>query len=221
MPVLNEGEILARVHKFKLFREEGNLFIDLYEALMGNPASKFIAVPNLIIREADKQYFGFGESKSEALKDCLKKIKDVPIHGIVPLDNDVEKDKTLGIYAGAGGQFKRLSRPEMKNQTIKPLRSLGKIYGTVLDSSRPHGSMKEIITAREENPKGVPIRNAKITAECKGVGKKKTRTDDSGYYEFTDLEDGVWRLKIKAKGYEIQEAEAEIVGGGEHEENFT
>jgi len=92
MSVINEGEILARVHKFKMFRKEGNLFIDIYEALLGQPAHKFIAVPNILIQEADKKYFGFGDSKTEALKDCLKKIKDVPIHSIIPPDTSLEHD---------------------------------------------------------------------------------------------------------------------------------
>ncbi len=83
MPIINEGEIFARIHKFKLFRREGNLFIDLYEALLGEPAHKFVAVPNLLFEEADKNYFGVGDTKGAAIKDCLGKIKDVPIDTIV------------------------------------------------------------------------------------------------------------------------------------------
>jgi hypothetical protein len=45
-----------------------------------------MAVPNLLIQEADKKYFGVGESKILALKDCLKKIKDVSISDIVPTE---------------------------------------------------------------------------------------------------------------------------------------
>jgi hypothetical protein len=90
MPLINDEEIFARVHKFKLFRKEGNIFIDLYEAMLGKPAHKYIAVPNLDLEEADKEYFGVGDSKSEALKDCLKKIKDVPISAVVQRDT-VEK----------------------------------------------------------------------------------------------------------------------------------
>ncbi len=83
MPIINEGEILARIHKFKIFRSEGKLFIDLYEALLGEPAHKFVAVPNLLFEEADKKYFGVGDTKGAAIKDCLGKIKDVPIDTIV------------------------------------------------------------------------------------------------------------------------------------------
>ena len=83
MAIINDGEIFARIHKFKIFRREGNLFIDLYEALLGEPAHKFVAVPNLLFEEADKKYFGVGDSKGTAIKDCLGKIKDVPIDVIV------------------------------------------------------------------------------------------------------------------------------------------
>jgi len=87
MSVINEEEIFARIHKYKIFRNEGNLFIDVYEVILGNPAHKFMAVPNRVLQEADKKFFGMGDSKIEALKDCLSKIKDIPIAQIVPMEN--------------------------------------------------------------------------------------------------------------------------------------
>jgi hypothetical protein len=84
MPLINDEEIFARVHKFKLFRKEGNIFIDLYEAMLGKPEHKYIAVPNLNLQEAHRKFFGVGDSKAAALKDCLQRIKDVPIDVIVP-----------------------------------------------------------------------------------------------------------------------------------------
>ena len=95
MPIIGNEEILARVQKFKLFRSEGNIYIDLYEALLGKPAHKFIAVPNLLIKESDKKYFGVGDSKKEALMDCLKKIKEVPLNEIISLDALKEDEKEL------------------------------------------------------------------------------------------------------------------------------
>lgn len=87
MAIINEDEIFAGVHKFKLFRKEGNLFIDVYESLIGKPAHKFVAVPNLLLQESDKEYFGFGDTKADAIKDCLRKVRDVPIETIVPSEN--------------------------------------------------------------------------------------------------------------------------------------
>jgi hypothetical protein len=90
--IINEDEIFAGIHKFKLFRKEGNLFIDVYESLIGKPAHKFVAVPNLRLQESDKEYFGFGDTKANAIKDCLKKVKDVPIETIVPPETSSEGD---------------------------------------------------------------------------------------------------------------------------------
>jgi len=115
MGILGKEEILARVHKFKLFRSEGNLFIDIYEALMGNPAHKFVAVPNLLIREADEKYFGVGDSKKTALVDCLKKIKDVPLEVLVPIESAEVKAEAL-------------SEIEKMSKKPGPLSKLAKIF---------------------------------------------------------------------------------------------
>jgi hypothetical protein len=84
MAILGEDEILARVHRFKLFRNEGNLYIDVYEAVLGKPPHKFIAVPNVLLKESEEKFFGVGDTKKDALTDCLKKIRAVPIEEIVP-----------------------------------------------------------------------------------------------------------------------------------------
>ena len=90
MAILGEDEILARVHRFKLFRNEGNLYIDVYEAVLGKPPHKFIAVPNLLVKESEEPFFGVGDTKKDALTDCLKKIRAVPIEEIVPTE-DLER----------------------------------------------------------------------------------------------------------------------------------
>ena len=87
MAILGEDEILARVHRFKLFRNEGNLYIDVYEAVLGKPPHKFIAVPNVLLKESEETFFGVGDTKKDALTDCLKKIRAVPIEQIVPTDD--------------------------------------------------------------------------------------------------------------------------------------
>jgi len=92
MAIVNDDEIFAGIHKYKLFRKEGNLFIDVYESLIGKPAHKFVAVPNLMLQESDKDFFGFGDTKADAIRDCLKKVKDVPIETIVPPETSSEDD---------------------------------------------------------------------------------------------------------------------------------
>jgi hypothetical protein len=86
MGVIEEEEILARVHKYKLFRKEGNLLIDVYEVIAGNPPNKYMAVPNLALQESEPKYFGRGDTHKDALKDCLAKIKGIPLGTIVPLE---------------------------------------------------------------------------------------------------------------------------------------
>jgi hypothetical protein len=87
MAILGNDEILARVHRFKMFRNEGNLYIDVYEAMLGKPTHKFIAVPNLLFKESEERFFGVGDTKKDALTDCLKKIRAVPIEEIVPMQD--------------------------------------------------------------------------------------------------------------------------------------
>ena len=94
MAIINDDEIFAVIHKFKMFRKEGNLFIDLYESLIGKPAHKFVAVPNLLIQESDREYFGFGDTKADAIRDCLRKVKDVPIDTIIPTETSSDHDIT-------------------------------------------------------------------------------------------------------------------------------
>ncbi len=95
MAILGDDEILARVHRFKLFRTEGNLSIDVYEAVLGKPPHKYIAVPNVLLKESEETFFGVGDTKKDALTDCLKKIRAVRIEEIVPTEDlegsEVEK----------------------------------------------------------------------------------------------------------------------------------
>jgi len=116
MSVINEEEIFTRIHKYKIFRNEGNLFIDVYEVILGKPAYKFMAVPNLLIQEADKKYFGVGDSKILALKDCLKKIKDVSISDIVPTDGGEGLQTNHQVFSGSQ-QGAKLSNPPLNNRS--------------------------------------------------------------------------------------------------------
>ena len=65
-----------------------------------------------------------------------------------------------------------------------------------------------------------PVKDAKVSARCRGVAAKSTRTDDSGFYELTDLKDGKWRLKVESNSYETIKATVEVSGGGLHTQNF-
>lgn len=85
-----------------------------------------------------------------------------------------------------------------------PAPPLGTIYGVVADTDT-----------------GQPIEGAEVKGKCKGVGKRKTRTDDSGCYELTGLEDGEWKVEMKARGYEKVTNRVVVFGGGRYEQNYT
>jgi len=116
---------------------------------------------------------------------------------------------------------KKLAVIELDEYTGNSAAPLGAIHGIVTGYSlQSPGPIHDIITARENNKTTEPIKDAKVSARCKGFAEKKTRTDVSGCYELIDLEDGIWKLKVVAKGYDVVKATVEISGGGVYEENF-
>jgi cytoskeletal protein CcmA (bactofilin family) len=66
---------------------------------------------------------------------------------------------------------------------------------------------------------GEPVSGADI--KIKGNGKRETETDVAGYFQFSDLEDGTWELKVKAEGYHKAKAQVEIEGEGMYERNMA
>ena len=82
---LNQDDVLSRVHQFELERDEERIFINVREPLINSDKGAFIAVPSLITQEcSNTDYVGLGNSIEEALKDCLKRIKGMPLHQIIP-----------------------------------------------------------------------------------------------------------------------------------------
>ncbi|HDR14033.1 MAG TPA: hypothetical protein ENN79_00820 [Desulfobacteraceae bacterium] len=83
---LNENEYLTKITTYELNREEGSLRIDVHEVLAGEIKVKFFAVPNLIVKQGEREFIGVGETAEEAVGDCLARIKDVSVEKVVPLD---------------------------------------------------------------------------------------------------------------------------------------
>lgn len=80
---IGEQEILTRTTRYQLERGDGRLFIDVHEIIAGDASAQFIAVPNLILRDADPKYFGEGASEREALSNCLRLISGVPTNDVI------------------------------------------------------------------------------------------------------------------------------------------
>ena len=82
---LNTDDMLSKIHQYKLTRPDGWCYIVVHEVIASEKAKiRFIAVPNLVVKDADKQYFGTGDSVDSALSDCLDKIKSVSIANLFP-----------------------------------------------------------------------------------------------------------------------------------------
>ena len=84
MEQLNPNDILTRVTRYNLIRDQRMLYIDVHETMAGKLAGRYVAVPNLINIVARQEYQGVGESEEAALEDCLNKIKGIPVESIFP-----------------------------------------------------------------------------------------------------------------------------------------
>ena len=84
MQDLRKNDILTRVSRYNLIRNQRMIYIDVHEQIAGNLAGKFVAVPNLINIIAKQEFQGIGESETEALKNCLLKIKNSDIEDLFP-----------------------------------------------------------------------------------------------------------------------------------------
>ena len=93
MPELMENDILTKVSRYNLIRNQRMIYIDVHERLAGKLAGKFVAVPNLINIIARQEFQGSGETEAEALDSCLLKIKNYIIEDIFPSDSPATPEK--------------------------------------------------------------------------------------------------------------------------------
>jgi hypothetical protein len=85
---LNENDILTRIARYNLIRNERLIYIDVHETMAGNLAGKFVAVPNLINIVSKQEFQGSGETETQALENCLQKIKAYEIEDLFPKKED-------------------------------------------------------------------------------------------------------------------------------------
>jgi hypothetical protein len=84
MEDLNDQDILTKVTRYNLIRNERMIYIDVHQRLSGKLADKFLAVPNLINIVARQEYQGVGDTEAESLQNCLSKIKNMAVETIFP-----------------------------------------------------------------------------------------------------------------------------------------
>ena len=94
MTSLMEKDILTKVSRYNLIRNQRMIYIDVHESLAGQLAGKFVAVPNLINIIARQEFQGVGDTEAEALDDCLLKIKNYNIEDIFPTSNSPTTETT-------------------------------------------------------------------------------------------------------------------------------
>jgi len=94
MSNIMENDILTRVCRYNLIRNQRMIYIDVHERLAGRLAGKFVAVPNLINIIARQEFQGVGETEAEALDNCMLKIKDCDIADIFPTSSRPATEKT-------------------------------------------------------------------------------------------------------------------------------
>ena len=81
---LNENDILTKINRYNLIRNQRSIYIDVHETKAGKLAGKFVAVPNLVNIVAKQEFQGTGETEAKALENCLQKIKDFEIEDLFP-----------------------------------------------------------------------------------------------------------------------------------------
>ena len=84
MQDLMENDILTKVTRYNLIRNQRMIYIDVHKTLAGDLAGNFVAVPNLINIIAKQEFQGVGETEAEALDNCLFKIKNYEIEDLFP-----------------------------------------------------------------------------------------------------------------------------------------
>jgi hypothetical protein len=81
---LHPKDILTRITRYNLIRNQRLVYIDVHEAVHGRLAGRFVAVPNVLNFIAKQEYQGVGETESEALEACLAKIQNIQIEDLFP-----------------------------------------------------------------------------------------------------------------------------------------
>lgn len=75
---INQGELLSEVTEYMLQKKDISVKICLHQIIAGETTTGvFQAIPTGPDGIAPKEFWGFGKSSQEALKQCLERIKDV------------------------------------------------------------------------------------------------------------------------------------------------
>ncbi len=75
--VLLDGALLSEISNYQVERTDGRLYIVVHQVLSSPLRGKFVAAPTITHRDGKEEFIGQGDTRDEALRECLRKIKDV------------------------------------------------------------------------------------------------------------------------------------------------
>ena len=101
---LLQKDILTKVSRYNLIRNQRLIYIDVHQRLAGHLAGEFVAVPNLINIIAKQEFQGVGLTEGEALNNCLSKIKNFNIEDLFPTTNSATVSKTQTLSSKEDGR---------------------------------------------------------------------------------------------------------------------
>jgi len=94
----------------------------------------------------------------------------------------------------------------------------GQEVENVLKGIKPEGSNSGRITGTVTDPNGAVIPQALVSLTNEDTSEYRfTTASMEGYYEFTDLVDGKYKLKIEAGGFEVREISSIMIADGSSE----
>jgi hypothetical protein len=88
MQSLKQDDVLTKIARYNLIRNERLVYIDVHETIAGKLAGKFVAVPNLVNIVARQEFQGTGETEEAALENCLQKIHVYEIEDLFPIKEE-------------------------------------------------------------------------------------------------------------------------------------
>jgi len=80
---IGDDELLIRINTYDVLRGEERLRIEVCERIAGESHHTFMAFPIGLMGEPEKNFVGFGETETEALRGCLNRIRNVPFKEII------------------------------------------------------------------------------------------------------------------------------------------
>jgi hypothetical protein len=82
---VNPDDILTRVVRYELLRDNDRVFIDVHAIMHGKTDARCVAIPtNVLSTWAERKYWGTGDTEAEALDACLARVRGLSLETLFP-----------------------------------------------------------------------------------------------------------------------------------------